>query len=186
MKVKKVYYGLPPKTIPYIRGDHAKFSSHYGSDLMSMDHATTDRIWILDEPWKCLLELDVGWMEFSAKRGWWLDWASIPGIAESVEKRDDRSGLIAATIHDMMFALQFPFFDTANEIFYQVMRIGGTSLIRAKYKYWSVNSCFGWDAWCESSDPKKQAIEEKWVSVKMVPTPSAEFQLFLENERHGN
>lgn len=183
MKVLAVYYDLPPEVIPYVKERHDSFVERFGDALMPMDYASTERIWVLATPWKCLLKLDIGWMEFSAKAGWWLDWASIPGILESLEKRDDRTGIIAATIHDMMFAVQFPFFDTANEIFHQVMRLTGTGIIRAWYKWFAVQSDAGWAAWEESSDPLKQGLESRWVCVSMALHPSHEFKLLVKESK---
>lgn len=164
MKVLAVYCQRPPVVVPVVEGmDNRKYN------MMPTDHATTDRIWVLTEDWKCLLNLDIGWMEFTARRGWWLDWASIPSMAESLEKRDDRAGLIGATLHDMMFALQYPFFATANAIFRDVMQIGGTGAFRRWYKYAAVSSPIGWGAWCDSSDPAHVSTESAWVKITTSP-----------------
>lgn len=171
MKILSVNYELPPVVVPWIQG---RDYSHY--NLMPTGHATTDRLWVLTQDWKCLLELDVGWMEFGAAMGWWLDWASIPGMLESLEKRDDRPGLIAGTLHDMMFAMQYPFFDTANTIFREVMRLEGTGFARRWYKYAAVQSCAGMDAWEKSSDPARVEIERRWIDVRTVPEVSHGFR----------
>lgn len=178
-KVISVGYELPPHVIPYIKGKHEEFSKLLGASMMSPATSDTDRIWYLLEDWKCLLKLEVGYLECLFRRGWWLDWESIPGLAEGVEKRDDREGLVGGTLHDGFYAVQFPFFDNANGLFYQVMRLEGTGRIRAWYKWASVQSVFGYNAWKKSSLPARVDYEKKWVSIQEVPEVSYGFKHLL-------
>ena len=79
----------------------------------------------------------------------------------------------------MAYALQFPFYTTANKIFRDVMEIEGTGFVRRWYKWGAVASAAGWAAWCESSDPSKQELEAKWVMIREVPKVSPEFRYLL-------
>ena len=175
-EVISVSYEMPPEVIPFIPAKFEEFVKLFGDDLMSPLLSTTDRIWYLTKNWKCLIQLTTGYLECEARRGWWLDWASIPGILESIEKRDDRHGLIAATLHDMFYSVQYPFFDTANDLFYKVMRLEGTSLLQAHTKWRAVQSSAGWSAWEDSSAPEKVELEKRWVTVNEVPVVSQSFR----------
>jgi hypothetical protein len=179
-KVISVGYVLPPQVIPYIKEKHDEFLDLFGGAMMSPRTATTDRIWYLLEDWKCLLVLDIGYYEIELKRGWWLDWESIPGLFESIEKRDDRQGLVGGTIHDAFYAIQFPFFDTANTIFYQVMRLEGTGAFRAWYKWSAVQSDAGYSAWNKCSSGVLVDYEKRWVTIREVPLVSPNFKYLLE------
>lgn len=177
-EVISVSYEMPPEVVPFIPTKFEDFVKTFGACLMSPLLANTDRIWYLTKNWKCLVTLDVGFLECEARRGWWLDWASIPGLLESVEKRDDRNGLVAATLHDMFYSVQYPFFDTANDLFYKIMRLEGTGFFQAHYKWRAVESA-GWTAWEESSSPEKVEIEKQWVIVSEVPCVSPTFKHLL-------
>jgi hypothetical protein len=183
-KVISVGYTLPPLVIPYIKKKHAEFVELFGIAMMSPALSDTERIWYLLEDWKCLLELDVGFLECEFKRGWWLDFESIPGLAESIEKRDDRQGLVGGALHDGFFAVQYPFFDTANSIFYQVMCKEGTNKFRAWYKWAGVQSIFGYKAWNKCSLPLLVNYELRWVTIREVPVVSQSFAHLLR-KKHG-
>ena len=180
MTILSAYYRTPPQVVPLLpECDYSEYN------LMPTGHADTDRLWVLTHDWQCLLQTEIGWLEYYAKMGWWLDWASIPGAAECLEKRDDRQGLIAATLHDMMYAFQYPFFDTANAIFRDVMRLEGTGAFRRWYKWAAVQSPAGWKAWEKSSDPRRVDIERRWITVNEVPHVSPDFHHLLQEKRLG-
>jgi hypothetical protein len=167
-KVVSIGYAFPPIFIPYLPDKCSELRDFFGTDFCPPP-PDSDRVWYLMTPWKCLVKLEDGYLCYTANRGWWTDLASIPGCFESFEKRDDRAATVAALCHDMSFAVQYPFFDAANSLFYQMMRKAGESKWSAWWKWAAVDSVAGYSAWRLSSFPITVAHEKQWVRVEEVP-----------------
>ena len=176
-KVIAVKYLMPPRLYPYMPQKAADFHYYFGSDFMSIAKAETDRIWFVDQDvWRCLLILEVGFLEVEARRGWWVDFASIPGILESIEKRDDRTGLIAAILHDAFFEMSYPSYQSANSIFYQVMKLEGASSWTTWSRWRGVETSKGYDAWLKCDEEEHHQYASRWVTIREVPCVSPAFK----------
>lgn len=175
-KVVDVFCSLPPVVIPYIEEHDKEIKKalrEKGRVLQVID-PDVERLWVLFEDWELSIKVEYspgvyGIIKIKARAGWTLDFASIPGAAESIEKRDDRDGLIAAGAHDAFFAIQFPFFDIANCFFYQIGRYYGMGRFQSWRRWRAVQSRFGWSAWEKSSLPSKVEDEKYFLSVEESP-----------------
>lgn len=76
----------------------------YGNDVGKL---MRERMFVLQSPWESIVETDAGVFHRWAKRGWVTDFGSIPGVAECIEKRDDRRMLCAYLNHDIDFGTHF-------------------------------------------------------------------------------
>lgn len=88
--------------------------------------------------------------------GFESDGASVPRFLwGAVFPRDDRQALFGALVHDYVYRTH-PFGWTkkdADASFYELMRKGGVSYIRARMAYWGVR-LFGGSAWDAGGKPK--------------------------------
>lgn len=177
-KIVDVFCPMPPILVPYIEENRSQIERELeqkGRELQTKDLKKEKRLWVLWEDWFSIYKLEIApgvysYLVMKARAGWTFDLASIPGAAEIVEKRDDRDGLIPAGGHDIHFGIQFPFFEIANDFFYQSMRFYGMRRFRAWRRWRAVQSRFGWEAWEESSDPKELEDELRFASCVEVPT----------------
>jgi hypothetical protein len=166
-KVLDVKSSLPVLT-PYLPSLRDELIARLGGQFQEPDPGE-ERTWTLLENWEGELLTDSGIIRVRAFKGWNLDFASIPDPLESFEKRDDRSGLIAAFFHDAFFAVQYPTFEVANSLFYQIGRFYGMSKFRSWRRWKAVSSDIGFGAWEKSSAPEKVFDELRFLSVVEVP-----------------
>lgn len=153
-----------PVLIPYLKSHREEIIQKVGGQFQEPD-ADEPRTWTLLENWQGEIFTDSGIIRARAFKGASLDFASIPGLLESIEKRDDRTGLMAAFFHDTFFAVQYPFFDVSNSLFYEVNRFYGMGSFQAWRRWKAVQSAAGWAAWKKSSEPGKVFEERKFFSV---------------------
>ena len=163
IKVVKVQAELPQLT-PYIPSQRAQVLAEYG-DALQTRHLAEPRCWILAADWQATLWLEgEGQWRVTGKRGGTTDLASIPSLLEWLYKRDDRDTLTAALIHDAMYAINFPAWETANRIFHQVMRLEGAGRVKASLKYAAVRTRI---ARCAYEDTDTN-YERGWWHVRQV------------------
>ena len=165
-KILKVECSLPVLT-PYLPSLREELIERLGGQFQEPD--PEERTWTLLENWEGEIVTDSGIIRSMAFKGWSLDFASIPSPLESFEKRDDRSGLIAAFFHDTFFAVQYPCFETSNSLFYQIGRFYGMGRFQSWRRWAAVSSEAGRRAWDKSSAPEKVFEERRFVSVVEVP-----------------
>lgn len=157
-----------PVLTPYIPEMRDQLVERLGGQFQEPD-PENDRLFYLLENWEGELVTDSGIIRVRAFKGWSLDFASIPGILESVEKRDDRNGILAAFFHDVFFAIQYPCFEVSNSLFYQIGRFYGMGRFQSWRRWAAVSSSAGWNAWEKSSAPEKVFDERRFLSVVEVP-----------------
>lgn len=157
-----------PVLTPYLPSLREELIERLGGQFQEPD-PREPRTWTLLENWSGEIITDSGIIKTRAFKGWSIDLASIPGALESVEKRDDRTGLIGSIFHDAFFAVQFPTFEVSNSLFYQVGRFYGMGRFRSWRRWKAVSSSAGWRAWERSSAPEKVFDERRFVSVVEVP-----------------
>lgn len=163
VKVNRVVC-LPPPLEPWIPALGDVIRDQFGAKLQEPE---CERWWIFSEDWECAVWTDLfGVIWFTAKCGAGLDLASIPGLLESMEKRDDRTGLISAVIHDINFATQILSFEESNDLFHQINRLHGMGMFRAWRRRVAVSSPAGRAAWDRCSMDKDLEYERRWFGVK--------------------
>jgi len=161
-KILSISCSLPVLT-PYLPSLRDELIARLGSNFQEPD--PEERTWTLLENWGGKIITDCGVIKSRAFKGWSLDFASIPSPLESFEKRDDRSGLIAAFFHDTFFAVQYPCFEVSNSLFHQIGRFYGMGRFQSWRRWAAVSSEAGRQAWEKSSDPEKVFEENVLTTV---------------------
>ena len=78
--------------------------------------------------------------------GFQYDKGSVPRIAWPLMPRDDRSGVIAYQVHDWLYFTAETTRKEADQIMYELLRLGGMGWIRAQSAYRAVRAG-GWLYW---------------------------------------
>ena len=90
-----------------------------------------------------------GVLYVSAEQGFTFDYASIPTAVRSLLPSNSKGMVIAAFVHDVFFSEpERPLtLETANDLFYQLMRRFGVSWWRAKLCLWGVGTATARRRW---------------------------------------
>jgi hypothetical protein len=82
-------------------------------------------------------------LQFSFKRGFVWDLASVPKFFRGIVDNDSQESIISAMCHDAMFTGHLLSFNEANDVFYGLLRLSGETPIKSRIYWLAVASPIG-------------------------------------------
>lgn len=79
-------------------------------------------------------------------KGFVYDKGSVPRLAWGLIPRDDRAGVIAFLVHDYLYESKMTTRKEADQIMYELLRLGGMSWLRAQMAHKAVRMAV-WNTW---------------------------------------
>ena len=100
-------------------------------------------VWETQAPFEVYL---VDGRKIVVPKGFVYDKGSVPRLAWGLIPRDDRSGVIAFLVHDYLYETKSTTRKEADQIMYELLRLGGMSWFRAQLAFQAVRAAV-WKNW---------------------------------------
>ena len=111
-------------------------------------------------------------IRYQVIKAMWSDGASIPRAVRSVVgDRFAETYMIAALIHDVLYATQFVIRADADKALYDVMRKCGVGRVKAWAIYRAVRM-FGWAAWNTKTNAMIEGARKHVAIIELIGVPA--------------
>ena len=101
----------------------------------------------------------------------WSDGASIPQAVRSlIGDRFAEAYMIAALVHDILYAIQYATREEADRALYDIMRKCGVGRVKAWSIYRAVRM-FGWAAWNAKTDEMIEGARKHIEIIELIGVP---------------
>lgn len=139
--------------------------------------------YVISAPWRIVIVWDFGYTVIIIKPGFVTDFASVPKAFRRIAGAPtEYPRIIAALLHDLLYALKIVPRATADELYCDVCRAVGIGVIRRNFE-WGVLRVCGGAAWREHDELDRQHALDRSIIEDHQNVPPNELAEIVRREK---